>query len=186
MRVPIQEHNVAEAKIIYFVSNSLKEVTCTRFRVNEGYDVARLAENLDFINIMTYDLRGPWDGKADHHSPINSRHFDTWAFKTLNTKDGINYWAMKGAPKEKLVIGIPFYGRSFTLASAENNVPRSTVSTLLQFSHLVLLSSHRIFSLCHTISQFSSPPFIDFFHCATPLAEYKVVCCNLQTRGLFK
>nr|XP_027218101.1 probable chitinase 10 isoform X3 [Penaeus vannamei] len=94
-------------------------VSPAKFRVNEGYDVPRLAQHLDFINIMTYDLRGPWDGKADHHAPISARPSDSWAYKALNTKDGIAYWAEKGAPKEKLLMGIPFYGRTFTLASSD-------------------------------------------------------------------
>ncbi|XP_068222684.1 probable chitinase 10 isoform X2 [Palaemon carinicauda] len=104
-------------------------VSPARFRVNEGYDVPRLAQHLDFINIMTYDLRGPWDGKADHHSPIESRPTDAWAFKSLNTKDGINYWAEKGAPKNKLLMGIPFYGRSFTLSNPSNTAPGSSVKS---------------------------------------------------------
>ena len=29
-----------------------------------------------------------------------------------------NYWVNKGAPKEKLIIGMPMYGRTFTLANA--------------------------------------------------------------------
>lgn len=100
----------------------------SRFRVNEGYDVPRLAQHLDFINIMTYDLRGPWDGKADHHAPISARPSDSWAYKALNTKDGIAYWAEKGAPKEKLLMGIPFYGRTFTLASSDTQ-PGARVGT---------------------------------------------------------
>lgn len=27
----------------------------------------------------------------------------------------INYWISKGAPKSKILLGIPFFGRSFTL-----------------------------------------------------------------------
>ncbi|KAG7164862.1 chitinase 10-like 5, partial [Homarus americanus] len=100
-------------------------VSPARFRVNEGYDVNRIAKSLDFINIMTYDLRGPWDGKADHHAPIATRPGESWSFRSLNVKDGVSYWEGKGAPKEKLVVGVPFYGRSFTLSNKNDANPGS-------------------------------------------------------------
>ena len=33
----------------------------------------------------------------------------------------INYWLDNGLEKEKLILGMPFYGQSFKLASANNN-----------------------------------------------------------------
>ena len=32
----------------------------------------------------------------------------------------MNYWLSNGAPAEKIVLGIPFYGRSFTLDDPSN------------------------------------------------------------------
>ena len=49
-----------------------------KFRINDGYDVARIARHLDFINVMTYDLHGSWDRAADHHAPLNRRDHDDW------------------------------------------------------------------------------------------------------------
>ncbi len=46
--------------------------------------VAKIAEKLDFINVMTYDLRGSWDGRADHHAPLYARNSDPYNFKVLN------------------------------------------------------------------------------------------------------
>ena len=54
---------------------------------------------LDFINVMTYDMHGSWDGYADHHS------------KMADTAKSLMAWHKKGAPKHKLVVGIPFYAR---------------------------------------------------------------------------
>lgn len=112
----------------HHVRNTKNENLFLRFRLNAGYDVARISQKLDFINIMTYDLRGPWDGKADHHAPIEARPTDSWAFRALNTKNGIEKWIEKGAPREKLIMGIPFYGRTFTLSNPNSNKPGSTVS----------------------------------------------------------
>ena len=48
---------------------------------------------------MTYDMHGSWDGYADHHS------------KMADTAKSMMAWHNKGAPKHKLVVGIPFYAR---------------------------------------------------------------------------
>jgi len=98
------------------------------FRINDGYDVRRISAALDFINVMTYDLHGTWDNYADHHAPLTRRPFDMWATENLHADGGISYWIQKGAPAEKLVLGIPFYGRSFTLANGVNNQPRAAIS----------------------------------------------------------
>ena len=45
----------------------------------------RIAKSLDFINVMTYDLHGSWDGFADHHSPLYKRAHDQSPFDTLNS-----------------------------------------------------------------------------------------------------
>ena len=37
-----------------------------------AYDVPTLSNTLDFMNIMTYDLHGFWDGETKHHSDLNS------------------------------------------------------------------------------------------------------------------
>ncbi|XP_065561191.1 LOW QUALITY PROTEIN: probable chitinase 10 [Artemia franciscana] len=97
------------------------------FRVNEGYDVPRLGKALDFINVMTYDLHGSWDRYADHHAPIRKRPFDQWGTANLHADGGLSYWIKKGAPAEKIIFGIPFYGRSFTLGSSQNTKPRSSI-----------------------------------------------------------
>ena len=53
-------------------------VSPAKFRVNDGYDVRKISQHLDFINVMTYDLHGSWDRAADHHSPLYGREHDDW------------------------------------------------------------------------------------------------------------
>ena len=53
-------------------------VSPAKFRVNDGYDVKKISEQLDFINVMTYDLHGSWDRAADHHAPLHGREHDDW------------------------------------------------------------------------------------------------------------
>ncbi|HMQ46859.1 MAG TPA: glycosyl hydrolase family 18 protein [Saprospiraceae bacterium] len=57
----------------------------------------------DFINMMAYDLTGPWaPNNPGPHSPY------TFALSA------INYWKAQGVSGEKLTLGVPFYGWDFT------------------------------------------------------------------------
>lgn len=56
----------------------------------------------DWINMMVYDLRGPWDpSNPGQHSPYD------WA------EQCIQYWKNQGVPADKLTLGMPFYGYDF-------------------------------------------------------------------------
>ena len=39
---------------------------------------------LDFLNLMTYDLRGPSDEMASHHSALYSGHYEEGEQKVFN------------------------------------------------------------------------------------------------------
>jgi len=57
----------------------------------------------DFLNLMTYDATGPWN--MNNPGPHSSIEF---------TMSSIEYWInQQSNPKEKIVMGIPFYGRNF-------------------------------------------------------------------------
>ncbi|KDR16263.1 probable chitinase 10 isoform X3 [Zootermopsis nevadensis] len=80
-----------------------------------GYDVPEISKYLDFINVMTYDFHGQWERQVGHNSPIYPLESATSYQKKLTVDFSAREWVKQGAPKEKLMIGMPTYGRSFTL-----------------------------------------------------------------------
>ncbi|CAH1376594.1 unnamed protein product [Tenebrio molitor] len=85
--------------------------------IKAGYDVPAVASYLDFINLMAYDFHGKWERETGHNAPLHSPSSDSQYQKQLNVEHAANLWVKLGAPKEKLVIGMPTYGRSFTLSN---------------------------------------------------------------------
>uniref|UniRef100_A0A1Y9HEQ4 GH18 domain-containing protein n=1 Tax=Anopheles funestus TaxID=62324 RepID=A0A1Y9HEQ4_ANOFN len=81
--------------------------------IDAAYDVKALSKYLDFLHIMCYDYNGSWDGKIGPNAPLTSRDF-------LNVEYSIEHLLELGAPASKLVLGLPFYGRTFvsTIAKA--------------------------------------------------------------------
>ncbi|XP_026332963.1 chitotriosidase-1-like [Hyposmocoma kahamanoa] len=80
-----------------------------------GYDVPEISKYLDFINVMTYDFHGQWERQVGHNSPLFPLESATSYQKKLTVDYSAREWVRQGAPKEKLMIGMPTYGRSFTL-----------------------------------------------------------------------
>ena len=80
---------------------------------DQAYDIPKIHEQTDFINLMTYDLHGSWDGVTGHNAPM---------FNDAGSVDNcVKYWIANGSPREKLILGIAAYGQLFTLANSNNN-----------------------------------------------------------------
>ncbi|XP_069094526.1 acidic mammalian chitinase-like [Pleurodeles waltl] len=83
--------------------------------IDTGYEIKKLGELLDFISVMTYDFHGPWDRTTGYNSPLQKGNNDWGGYAYFNCEYAMNYWKDKGAPAEKLLMGIPTYGRSYTI-----------------------------------------------------------------------
>jgi len=63
----------------------------------------------DFISFMTYDYHGPWTDHAGHNSPLYTCLNDPCG----SVDDTFSYALIREIPLKKILLGIPFYGRSF-------------------------------------------------------------------------
>ncbi|RXG70765.1 Oviduct-specific glycoprotein [Armadillidium vulgare] len=93
-------------------------VSSSSYVIPQAYDVPTLSAYLDHINLMTYDYHGTWDSATGHVSPLYAAPNDD---ATLNSDYTVNYWISLGADPQKIVMGIPLYGNSYTLANPSNN-----------------------------------------------------------------
>uniref|UniRef100_A0A3B4YLK7 chitinase n=1 Tax=Seriola lalandi dorsalis TaxID=1841481 RepID=A0A3B4YLK7_SERLL len=96
-------------------------VSAEKAVIDASYEVAQIAGNLDFINVLTFDFRGPWENVTGHHSPLFRGSQDTGDKINSNT-DGMQYWRDQGAPAQLLNLGLATYGRAFTLSSPSTDV----------------------------------------------------------------
>uniref|UniRef100_U5EYE2 chitinase n=1 Tax=Corethrella appendiculata TaxID=1370023 RepID=U5EYE2_9DIPT len=97
-------------------------VASAEFSAEISYDIPVVSKLLDFISVMTYDLHGSWDNVTGLNSPLYAGPADVSDLqRQLNVNACINYWISHGAPREKLILGMALYGRSFTLANVKEN-----------------------------------------------------------------
>ncbi|CAG5131527.1 unnamed protein product [Candidula unifasciata] len=98
-------------------------VAAGKGEIDSAYEVAAISQYLDWINLMTYDMHGSdWESVTGHNSPLYPHGSGNTYSDQFNVQWAANYWAQKGAPKNKIVIGLPLYGRSFTLSSSNTGL----------------------------------------------------------------
>ena len=97
-------------------------VAAGKATIDAGYEIAPVAEALDFINLMAYDFNGAWDNITGMNAPLYSRQSEHGNEREyFNVDFAAKYWVNGGCPREKLIIGLGTYGRCFTLTNAANH-----------------------------------------------------------------
>ncbi|XP_046399190.1 acidic mammalian chitinase-like [Ischnura elegans] len=84
--------------------------------VHLGYDIDAVAKNLDFVNVLSYDLHGYWDQQTGLAAPLY--YHDKRGIPDVN--DTMTMYANLGLPKNKIVMGIPASAQTFALRSPED------------------------------------------------------------------
>lgn len=75
-------------------------------------EMHRLHKVLDWVNIMAYDFAGRWTERTGHHSGLY------WNPDAGRTGPSVEMYVQQhlaaGIPRQKLVLGVPFFGRAWT------------------------------------------------------------------------
>lgn len=85
----------------------------------DGTQMDKVAEILDYVNLMTYDLRGGFTDITGHHASLGPQTGDEKGPCSIKT---VEMFHKAGVPYEKMVLGAAFYGRMWSgVSSTENN-----------------------------------------------------------------
>ena len=105
--------------------------------VRGGYDVAKVAKWLDFVNLMAYDFHGKWESQAGHNAPLYAPSSDSEWRKQLSVSFAAQMWTRLGAPKHKLVIGMTTYEIYYRDLSFSDSFSGTFTGTLFcRYAHL--------------------------------------------------
>jgi chitinase len=85
-----------------------------------SYELKELGQALDFINLMSYDMGTGFSKVATFNAPLQEVPQDPLApeQRRWNSVEGaVEYYHQHGVPHDKLVLGVPFYGRGFKVTT---------------------------------------------------------------------
>lgn len=96
----------------YLLSTAVPEFAGIFDKTNMG----EAAKYMDYVNVMAYDFHVVAGDTVGHHANL----YDTESRKGRSAHEGILRFIKHGVPAEKLVLGVPFYGRSWIMKTADN------------------------------------------------------------------
>jgi chitinase len=92
----------------------------------EHTEMAKVQLYVDSINLMTYDMYGG-DKNTGHHSPLYENPDDP---KHVSSNRSVHNYLEAGVQSNKIVLGVPFYGKGWTnVAATRNGLFQSGTST---------------------------------------------------------
>ncbi|KAI8965943.1 glycoside hydrolase family 18 protein [Daldinia sp. FL1419] len=78
----------------------------------EKLDLFAMNRYVDTWHLMAYDYSGSWDTVSGHQANVFS-YESSAASKRLSTDDAVRYYESQGIHPQKILLGLPLYGRVF-------------------------------------------------------------------------
>lgn len=82
-------------------------------------DLKKAHQYLDFINLMCYDFYNGWFYQTGHHANLYPSKEEKFGGNSIS--ESVDKFLKEGVPANKLILGIPFYGRKWEKVTAANN-----------------------------------------------------------------
>jgi chitinase len=87
--------------------------------IYQNYELKELSIVLDWFNLMTYDFSGAWSKQTNFTAPLYRAKDDP--YPANNVDAAVQAYLKAGVLPHKITLGMPFYGRGWTTASADNH-----------------------------------------------------------------
>jgi chitinase len=82
-------------------------------KIAAGFEGNRIFDSLDYATLQGYDFHGTWETVTNHQSAIRVPAGEPVP-NDFSIDGAVNAWVAAGAPRNKLVLGIPYYGQGWT------------------------------------------------------------------------
>ncbi|KXN74017.1 carbohydrate-binding module family 19 protein [Conidiobolus coronatus NRRL 28638] len=106
-------------------------------------DVSAFAQYFDLINLMAYDLNGPWSSVT---GPVGGLDYEPGKATPFSVRQAVTDWGNAGIPKNKLVVGVPFYGYalgvSTDMSQSDSQYAQVTNNNLPSYAYNQLFSNN--------------------------------------------
>jgi len=85
----------------------------------DNVELVEIFKSIDFANIMTYDFHGGWDKLTDFNAPLYTDASSPQPIATMSADAAVKLWLSLNTgsaisiPNDKIVLGIPFYGKKY-------------------------------------------------------------------------
>lgn len=82
-----------------------------------NFEWVEIAPLLDHVFLMAYDMTGAWSSVTGPHAPLYADPANP-AQPAINVDAAVQAFIEMGVPAEKLILGVPFYGKAWSGAAA--------------------------------------------------------------------
>lgn len=89
-------------------------------QLDKGIDVRPVFRDLTFATLQGYDYHGAWESVTNQQSSLRTPKGDPSA-SSFSSQVTVDAYLSRGAPRSKVVLGVPFYSRGWTGVTNANN-----------------------------------------------------------------
>lgn len=98
----------------------------------EGTEMSEVVKYLDYVNLMTYDMRGGFTEYTGHHANLYYQNGVDDGPSAIRT---IRIFNEAGVPIEKMILGAAFYGRCWKSVDSKTDGIASKAETVGKFTY---------------------------------------------------